>query len=111
MRVRRLISTFAVVAVLLVVILTIQEALAQTVRGMVMHQTPYGPTPAASVPVELTQAGHRSTIYTDRQGLYYFYNVPPGSCSITIKGTNPPLKVQINVTPSPYTNVPTMTIP
>jgi hypothetical protein len=111
MPVRRLIPTVVVVAVLLVAVLTMQEALAQTVRGRVMRRTPYGSTPAVTVPVELIRAGRTSTIYTDRQGLYYFYNVTPGSYRIAVKGTNPRLQVQINVTRSPYTNVPTITIP
>jgi hypothetical protein len=84
---------------------------AQTVRGRVLCVTSFGALPAFGVPVNLSRPGWMLAAYTDREGFYYFYGVPSGVYILSVPVKNPPIQLQVNVTPAPFVDVPPITIP
>jgi hypothetical protein len=63
------------------------QADASTVRGRLVKQTPKGPIPAEGIAVTLLSpsAGRSATSYSDRDGMYYLFNVPPGVWYLCIR--------------------------
>lgn len=89
---------------------------AGTLRGRLDRRDSYGRNiPAAYVHVTLysQQQGRSSPAYTGVDGMYYLYNVPPGSYTLEVwvYPNRPPLTYGIQVYNQPYTDIPPILIP
>ena len=82
--------------------------MASTVRGRLVRRTPRGEFPAQGIPVSLNRNGGRSGYaYSGPDGMYYLYNIPPGSYSLEVwvYPNRPPLVFSINVNEQGYTDI------
>jgi len=87
---------------------------AQTVRGRLNRQGPAGLSPAPYVKVTLyaPNIGRSSPIYTGIDGMYYFYNVPPGDYILEIWGYGDrPITYSIRVPNELYIDISPIVIP
>lgn len=110
---RRKIAPFKWVAVFLL-LLGMAGALpaqAATVRGQLyrlVYNTRY-PAPYIAVTLVNPTMGRSSPAYTDTNGMYYLFNVPPGSYTLEIwwsrDPSQPPLRYNIIVNNNPYTDI------
>lgn len=111
MKIKKVLAT----VFLLVVLLTISlPAYCQDVRGMLFRVGPHGPYPAVNVLLTLfsPSVGRSAPSYTGRDGMYSFYNVPPGQYMLEIWGYGPnPITYQINVLNRPYNDIPQIRVP
>ncbi len=99
-----------VVAFLIVAV----SADAQTVRGRLDREGSSGPYPAAYVKVTLyaPDIGRSSPVYTGSDGMYYFYNVPPGDYILEIwRNRAKTITYSIQILNEPYTDIPSILIP
>ena len=92
-----------IVLATLVLSLTASAALAETVRGKVVH--PDGKTPYANVAVTLTTGAKAGTVYTGGDGMFYLQRVAPGQYTLTVKSPKATRRLEIVVTPRPYTDL------
>lgn len=102
-------------AALVIVLASAVAAEASTVRGKLERQTPYGPYPAQGIPVTVNHPdlGRSGTAYSGPDGMYYLYNIPPGSYTLEVwvYPNSPPWKFPIVVYNTPYTDIPPITVP
>src|SRR5690349_13815015 len=89
---------------------------ASTVRGRLERKDSYGrPYPAGYVAVTLYQEGkgRSAPAYTGADGMYYLYNVPPGTYSLEIwaNPNRPPIVYTIHVSNQPLTDIAAIQIP
>lgn len=89
--------------VLIIVMLAASSALAETVRGKVLH--PDGKTPYANVTVTLTAGAKAGTVYTGGDGMFYLDRVAPGQYTLTLKTAKETRRLEIVVARRPYTDV------
>ena len=108
---RTLILTFVFAAFLVAAC----EVDASTVRGLLVRVTPQGRLPAAGIPVTVyrTDIGRSGVAYAGRDGMYYLFNIPPGSVSLEIwvYPNSPPMTFQIQVFNQPFTDIGPITVP
>lgn len=82
---------------------------AENVRGRLDGVGPYGVYPVSRVAVTLFSqaAGRSSPAYSDYQGMYYIYNVPPGDYTLEVwAGGAQPMIFDIFVIPNrPVTDI------
>ncbi|HPQ43803.1 MAG TPA: carboxypeptidase-like regulatory domain-containing protein [Syntrophales bacterium] len=111
MRIKNVLKT----VFLLVIFLTIpSSAYCQGVRGMLFRVGPHGPYPAVNVHLTLISSsiGRSAPTYTGRDGMYYFYNVPPGQYALEVWGYGPnPIIHRISVLNRPYNDIPQIQVP
>jgi hypothetical protein len=69
------------------------------------------PAPHIGVSLYNQYIGSSSVAYTDREGMYYLYNVPPGEYFLQIWISNQPLVYKIVVYNQPYTDIPPIGVP
>lgn len=93
------IFTFAVTA----------SAPAGVVRGRLVRNG--YPAPHVGVSLYNQNMGRSSVAYTDREGMYYLYNVPPGHYYLEVWVSNQPLVYQIVVYNQSYTDIPPIGVP
>jgi hypothetical protein len=81
-----------------------------TVRGQVLHN---GQSPAAGIQVTLfSQAtGRSSPSITGNDGMYYLYNVPFGNYYLEVWVSNPPQAYPVQITGSPFHDLPRLSVP
>lgn len=94
------------IAVTLVLASQVGNTYAQTVRGRLDGNGPYGAYPASRIAVTLISPTHgrSAPAYSDYQGMYYIYNVPPGQFTLEVwTNSNQPLTFNILVPPNPPT--------
>jgi hypothetical protein len=95
----------------LFVVLAAAFAHAATVRGRLVHPNGY---PAADIAVTVSnpQIGRSSPAQTGADGMYYIFNIPPGSyfLEIWIHPGGAPIVYQIQVY-EPYTDIPQIGVP
>lgn len=85
----------------------------QTVRGKIERSGPSGIYPAAHLQVILSSRDGRnaSRAYTGIDGMYYFYNVPPGQYTLQISTPGGrPTSALVRVSPGRLTDVPVIKI-
>lgn len=92
-------------------------AQAGTVRGQVFRVV-YGrryPAPYIAVTVVNPTMGRSSAAYTDANGMYYLFNVPPGYYTLEVwwsrDPSQAPYRYNIVVNNSPYTDIAPIQIP
>jgi hypothetical protein len=104
--IRRLISIGAIITFSFILA---QHAFAQvTVRGRLVRVGPVGAYPAINVAVSI---GTGPPTVTGFDGMYYFYNVFPGSYPLNVwLGGPTPMQFPIYVH-YPYTDIPQLQIP
>lgn len=100
----------------LLVFATTAYAYAGTVRGRLDRRDAQGRDyPAASVGVTLTNdRGVRSSpAYTGSDGMYYLYNVPPGTylLEIWVHPNRDPIRYTVQVSNQSLTDIPVIVIP
>ena len=96
------------ILMLLVALLFVSTLFAVNLRGQVRGYNKYnGYFPYVSVQVILYVGQQKSTVYTDKNGMYYFYNIPPGRYLIKIG--NHEFWYDVNSTPS-WQDIPVQTI-
>jgi hypothetical protein len=104
--------TFIIVAMALVGLSFVPASHAQstTVRGQLLHQ---GRVPAAGIQVTLLSptAGRSSPSMTDNNGMFYLYNVPFGSYYLEVWISNPAQAYPVQISTSPYNDLPRLPIP
>ena len=95
----KLIRRCIVASYIIVFSLQANIADAENVRGRLEGVSTYGSYPVAGVAVTLLTQGRRSApTYSDNQGMYYIYNVSPGSHILEIWAGGPePMTFQIYV--------------
>lgn len=78
-----------------------------TVGGSVVASSSLGtsPAPYASVRLESDQPGMSSVFFTGRDGMYWFYGVPPGRYKLTIEWSGRVRSVAITVQDQPITDI------
>jgi hypothetical protein len=95
----------------LVLVLAAGVAHAATVRGRLIHQNGY---PAAGIAVTVINAGgvRCAPAYSQPDGMYYLFNIPPGPyyLEIWIYRGGAPVVYQIQVF-EPYTDIPQIVVP
>jgi len=96
---------------LIIIILLSGTALAETIRGRLMKVTRHGMSPAVYIPVVLEGTSPTMTAYTDPEGWYYFYNVGPGSYTVTIQTSQNVRRSSVYVGTGANVNVPQIIIP
>lgn len=93
---------FFIFAVLFLIILT-TNVHAQDVRGRLDGVGPYGayPVPRIAVTLFTPNYGRTRPVYSDYQGMYYIYNIPPGQHTLEIwVYDQKPMKFRIFVNPN-----------
>lgn len=84
---------------------------ATNVRGRIVRGNNY-PAIGVAVTVASPQAGRSYPAYTDYNGFYYLYNIPPGNYNLEIWVTrNTPLIQPIQVPSAPQFDLIQLTIP
>lgn len=78
-------------------------AMAETLRGKVVHQD--GRTPYANVAVTLTAGAKSGTVYSGGDGMFYLQNVAAGQYTLVVRSANETRKLQVVVAPRPYTDL------
>ena len=89
-------------------------AYSQIVRGKLYREGTQGRYPAVNVLLTLhsPSMGRSARSYTGRDGMYYFYNVPPGHYTLEIWGYGPkPIIHRIDVTNRPYNDMREIRVP
>jgi hypothetical protein len=87
------------------------SAQAATIRGRIVHQNGY-PAVGYTVTVSNPQLGRSNPARTGGDGMYYFFNIPPGFYYLEV-WVNPggaPLVFQIQVS-DPNTDIPQVVVP
>src|SRR5271157_3336733 len=109
MRIRTRFSRIALCGLFLV--LTAVFAHAATVRGRLVNPKGY-PAAGIAVTVSNPQMGRSSPTHTGADGMYYIFNIPPGSyyLEIWIRPGGAPAVYQIKVV-EPYTDIPQIGVP
>ena len=84
---KRNILTFSVIAI---IVLLSSVSQAETVRGRILRQGPFGIYPAQGIHLTLySQAiGRSAPAFSDASGMYYFQNVPRGPFVLEIWANN-----------------------
>ncbi len=100
----------------LIVCAATASAAAATVRGRLDRRDAYGNIyRAAYVGVTLNNqyVGRSSMTYTGEDGMYYLYNVPPGSyyLEVWIQPGRQPLVYQVQVGNAPFSDIPPILLP
>jgi hypothetical protein len=108
--------SFKFLLLFLLVFVATAYAYAGTVRGKLERRDAYGRNyVAAHVAVTLynKQVGRSSPAYTGNDGMYYLYNVPPGSyyLEIWVYPDREPLRYIIQVYNQSLTDIPPIVIP
>ena|SRR5215467_8532756 len=85
---------------------------AAMVRGRLVHGANGYPTAGIAVTVYNPRLGRSSPSYTDGYGMYYIYNVPPGSyyLELWVYPSGNPIVYPIQVG-DPYTDIPQIAVP
>jgi hypothetical protein len=109
-------SSFKFILISLIVFVTTASAYAGTVRGRLDRQDGYGRAyPAVYVGVTLynPQLGRSAPSYSDNDGMYYLYNVPPGEylLEIWVYPGRDPMVFKIQVSNQPVTDISPILIP
>ena len=84
------------------------------VRGRLVRIAPNGQTfPAQGISVTVTnaQSGRSNPSYSGPDGMYYLYNIPPGSYTLEVWISNSPMNFQIQVLNQPYTDIAPIRVP
>lgn len=81
-----------------------------TVRGQLLHQSQF---PAAGIQVTLYNQtfGRSSPSITGNDGMFYLYNVPFGNYYLEVWMSNPPQAYPVQVTGSPFHDLPRLPVP
>lgn len=108
-------QSFKFLLLLLILFATTVSAYAATVRGRLDRRDGYGRNYAAayvSVTLFNSQLGRSAPAYTGSDGMYYFYNVPPGFYTLEIwLSPGKALVYRIQVYDQPYTDISPLLIP
>jgi|ERR1039457_1804587 hypothetical protein len=78
-------------------------AYAQNVRGRLDGRGPYGAYPVPRIAVTLSNPayGRSAPVFSDYQGIYYFFNIPPGPHTLEVwVNPNQPIIFNIFVNPN-----------
>jgi hypothetical protein len=86
------------------------------VRGSLIRVGPHGPYPAVNVRLTLFSPSMKqrsAPAYSDHDGRYSFYNIPPGSFLLEIWGhdKNPITQQPVTVLNQSYTDIPQIRVP
>lgn len=84
-----------------------------TVRGRLIRVGPQGTYPAVGVAVTVysQQNGRSNPSYSGPDGMYYLYNIPPGSFSLQVWATKPPMVFQVQVSAQGFTDIAPIRVP
>lgn len=83
-------------------------AAASTVRGQIYRMVNGKRVGANGIAVRLNhpQRGPSSAVYTNSEGMYFLYNIPPGQYTLEVTITQKNIKkYQITVENKPYTDI------
>jgi hypothetical protein len=98
-----------IILALLLACLSISPSAAQTtVAGQLFRQTPYGPYGAQGmmVTVDNSMIGRSYPSYSNQDGWFVLYNIPPGDYNLELWVAGPesrPIVYPISVSPAPLT--------
>lgn len=88
---------------------------AGTIRGRLVRQTPQGQYPAQGIQVTVYRSdlGQSSPSYSGTDGMYYLYNIPPGTYTLQIWAfpNMPPLTFSIQVGNQQFTDIAPIVVP
>jgi hypothetical protein len=86
------------------------HAQSTTVRGQLLHS---GQSPAAGIKVTLFSQtfGRSSPTNTGSDGMFSFYNIPFGNYYLEVWISNPPQAYPVQITGSPYHDLPRLPVP
>lgn len=95
------------------------QASASTVRGQLFRVTPQGQRfPATGIPVNVVAVsnpalGASGLSYSDGQGMYYLFNIPPGAymLQVWLYPNTPPWAFKVTVYNQPFTDIPPIQVP
>jgi len=82
-------------------------AAASTVRGQLYRMVNGKRVGANGIAVRLNhpQHGPSSSVYTNTEGMYFLYNIPPGQYTLEVTIAKNVKKYQITVENKPYTDI------
>ena len=104
-----------VFALALVTCTCIFSAEAANIRGKLERATPNGQIYSANgIAVTLLSASNvrSNRVYSDKSGLYYLYNIPPGNYTLEIWATSSPQVQPVTVQPNvPQVDIPPIRLP
>ena len=102
---RRLGIAFAVMMIAIAVAQAI--AAAGTVRGQLYRMVNGKRVGANGIAVRLNnpKQGPSSSVYTNTEGMYFLYNIPPGQYTLEVTIAKNVKKYQITVENKPYTDI------
>jgi hypothetical protein len=92
-----------VLAVLLVAVSAFASP--TTVRGRVVAADG-APYPSAAVTLKAASGAKTSTVYTDRDGMFYIVNVVPGAYTMVVRTSRSETAFRVSAQPRPYSDVP-----
>jgi hypothetical protein len=111
-------ATIRFVSLLLVsagLLLAARLAYGGNVEGRLNYRGSSGAiSPAPHIQVNLVESVQKSSssTFTGFDGMYYFFNVPPGQYSLEIRASgNKPLNYKITVSDQPFTRIAPILIP
>ena len=83
------------------------ETAASTVQGKVYRVVRDKQVPANGIPVRLDHSKRGPSVYayTNSEGMYYLYNVPPDKYMLEVTAKSKILKFEIRVEDKPYTDI------
>jgi hypothetical protein len=89
------------------------SAASSIVRGRLFRVVNGGSYPALGIAVTVvnSQMGRSNSAYTGPDGMYYLYNIPPGTYTLEVWVANPPMTFQIQVNPEGYTDIAPIQVP
>jgi ER membrane protein complex subunit 7, beta-sandwich domain len=97
------------IAVLFVALVAMHaSAAASTVRGQLFRMVSGKRVGANGIAVRLNHAqrGPSSSVYTNNEGMYFLYNIPPGQYTLEVTITQKNVqKYRITVEDKPYTDI------
>jgi hypothetical protein len=86
---------------------------ASIVRGRLFRVVSGQTYPAQGIGVTVfnPQLGRSTPSYSGPDGMYYLYNIPPGSYNLAVWTSDPPMVFQIQVGTQPYTDIAPIQVP
>jgi hypothetical protein len=109
-------SAFGMKCLLILILIygSTASAYAGNVRGMLYRRDGYGrtyPAPYIRVTLNHPQYGRTSPADTGPDGMYYFYNMPPGGYWLEVWLAEGPLVFTVQVYDQPLTDIPPVQVP
>ena len=105
-----------VTGVMMLLLVVAAAAEAETVRGMLIRQTPQGaeyPAQGVGVTVNRPDLGRSGFTYSGPDGMYYLYDIPPGqyTLEVWVYPDTPPWVFDIVVHNQPTTDIGPIYVP